>query len=129
MLPKNIYFLDQGQNLDLNLTLHRKQILTVPSLYGGWPVRGGCVNSKQLSTELWLPPKGSCIFQVFKKIRFKYCQNVTCNLCTLVVRIQCMIQLPAHIFCYYRYFRAKCKAWHICARCLSTSNQSEYSSI
>ena len=24
----------------------------MPLLYGGWPVRGGCVNSKQSSTEM-----------------------------------------------------------------------------
>ena len=24
----------------------------MPSLYGGWPIRGGCVNSKQSSAEL-----------------------------------------------------------------------------
>ena len=32
--------------------LPRKQILTEPSRYGGWPVRGGCVNSKYSSSEL-----------------------------------------------------------------------------
>ena len=32
--------------------LPSKQILTVPSLYGVWPVRGGCVISKQSSAEL-----------------------------------------------------------------------------
>ena len=35
--------------------LPSKPILTVPSLYGGWPVRGGCVNSKQSSAELCDP--------------------------------------------------------------------------
>ena len=39
--------------LILKLDLPSKQILTVPSLYGGWPVREGCVNSKQSSAELW----------------------------------------------------------------------------
>ena len=34
--------------------LPSKPILTVPSLYGGWPVRGGCVNSKQSSADLCL---------------------------------------------------------------------------
>ena len=33
--------------------LPSKQILTVPSLYGGRRVRGGCVNSKQSSAKLW----------------------------------------------------------------------------
>ena len=32
--------------------LPSKPILTVPLLYGGWPVRRGCVNSKQSSVEL-----------------------------------------------------------------------------
>ena len=32
--------------------LPSKPILTVLLLYGGWPVRGGCVNSKQSSEEL-----------------------------------------------------------------------------
>ena len=31
-----------------------KHIPTVPSLYCGWYVRGGCVNSKLSSVELWL---------------------------------------------------------------------------
>ena len=26
----------------------------MPSLYVGWPVMGGCVNSKQSSAELWV---------------------------------------------------------------------------
>ena len=32
--------------------LSRKPILTVPLLSGGWPVRGGCMNSTQSSAEL-----------------------------------------------------------------------------
>ena len=36
--------------------LPSKQIPTVPSLYGGWPVRGGWVNSKHSSAELWPRP-------------------------------------------------------------------------
>ena len=36
----------------LTKLLPRKPILAVLSLYGGWPVWGGCVNSKQKSAEL-----------------------------------------------------------------------------
>ena len=40
-------------HININQLLPSKQILTVPSLYGGWPVGGGCVNSKKSSAELW----------------------------------------------------------------------------
>ena len=40
----------------------------MPSLYGGWPVRGGCVNSKQSSVEL-------CMRLIIKRTVSKYCKD------------------------------------------------------
>ena len=51
--------------------LPSKPIPTVPSLYGGWPVRGGCVISKQSSAEL-------CVLQI-------YSESIKVTLCSIQV--------------------------------------------
>ena len=47
----NMFCIRIPYNIELVVT--KKSILTLSSLYGGWLVRGGCVNSKQSSVELW----------------------------------------------------------------------------